>query len=557
MANNPIKTRAGLNPNIPAGELRKILAVSDNNFRAFAKSEYTSDEALFYKTGFYSPKFNSLSKRDDKDKLVEYRKDNYEGYWQESGWINPTSNRRGVYLSKPRAFCPRDQLPYTTNDSSLDDRLTSTGVYINAIWSGYQEDYDNENYCIAGILRKSIYKQRSNSTFNKNYTIPYRNYFEIFDHSGFQIADISNHRFFRGSGYIPGQPIGYNKIYYQSGLHPSGFLNYKFLYIPNRRITDYDNRLGNVGLNYVSEQDPLNEPHNVPRYFIFFYTGELPIVYLTGGQNVIKKGFGFGPVYQHNNPEYHKLCNSNYRVKFTGIYGESSTTEFSVFNTGNKTERFYIGINNPNILSIEDKKIPGIPMYGVWTFENQSGKNYGQVIDKIYKVGRDANINFKLRINSRGLQPNQTNTTHINIYRITGGHRAFENNVSAVSGDTFPLRHSNQTWYANKKSIPSVVITNTGYKFEKFSIPVDIYPKTNNSSIISDNLLYQDLPSGDYKPSILIGAPININPELDTNHLDINKKIGVTFYSIGSNLKDLSVSLDTKAKVKRKGLEEA
>jgi hypothetical protein len=553
------KTRAGLEPTIPAEDLRKILAANKETFKTFSKDHLTSKEALFYQSGFNTPKSESLSKRET-DKIFgeDYRSLNYSGFWRESGWIpieKTKARSRKLYLSRPTAFCPRNNLPYTIPDDpnnlnpwlvsgaarTGDKFRASTGVYIDLKWSGYQNEYDNEKYCLAGVIYKFIYSKPESE--REEYTIPYRNYFEFFEHSGYQKFDIGNHRFFRESGYKHGQRIGYNEIFFQSGLNPSGFLNYDFLAVPNGRVGDYDSRLGTIGKNYVGANDELKEPLNVARYNIFFYTGQLPIVYLTGQSNLIKRGFGFGPVYQHNNPKYKFLANDNYKMTFSGIYGESATKELSIFNTGNTVERFYIGINNPNIISIDQKRIPGIPNHGVWSNENQSGKRYGEIIEKIYKIGREANINLRIKINSRGLASNRFHTAHINIYRITGTLKPFTDEFPATL-----VQVDNFTDYGNG-------LKNLAYQSEKYTIPIDIYPKTNNSTIISDGNFYQNLQSGDFKPISKVGQVIDINPN-NKNHFNLNSSIGLTFYSNGVNLRDLSVSLDTRGKIKRKGIED-
>lgn len=516
-------TRAGLPLEVSARDLRRILSTSSDNFQNYAKDKYTSEEALYFKTGFYSSKWNSLSKRTDRDKIEEYRSLNYSGYWKESGWFDHTrigTDQNSYYISMPRAFCDKNNLPYTINDNS-------TGVFVDLKWSGLQEYYDNDKYRVAGILEKAVYEKRKNNS--GSYVLPYRNIFEIFEHSGFQKLDISNHRFFLESGYKDGQPIGYNKIYYQSGLNPTGFLNYSFLFIPNRRISDYDIRLGDIGKNFIPDSDMLNEPQNVVRYNVFFFTGELPLVRITGASNQIKRGFGFGPVYQHTNSNYKNLVNQNYRVDFTGIYGESAVKEFSVFNTGNITERFYIGIDEPNILSINQTKVPGLPEYGVWSFENQSGKRYGQIIDKIYKVGRHSNINFKVKIESFACPRDTRRTANINIYRITGGHQPFNND--------FPNE-----------------VLNTGYLSQKYVVPVDIYVKNNNSTIDSDRFFFQNIASGDFKPISKVGEIISVDPDDESNNFNIKNQMGITFYSQGENLNDLRVTLDARAKIKRKGI---
>ena len=550
------KTRAGLEPTIPAEDLRKILAANKETFKTFSKDYLTSEEALFYQSGFNTPKSESLSKRES-DKIFgeDYRLLNYSGFWKESGWIpieKTQASSRKLYLNRPKAFCPRNNLPYTIVDDSnpwlvsgaatTGDRFrASTGVYIDLKWSGYQSEYDNEKYCVAGVINKFIYNKTQSE--REEYVVPYRNYFEFFEHSGYQKFDIGNHRFFSGSGYKHGQRIGYNEMFFQSGLNPSGFLNYDFLAVPNGKLVDYDPRLGSIGKNYVGSSDELYEPLNVKRYNIFFYTGELPIVYLTGQNNLIKRGFGFGPVYQHKNPKYKFLVNNNYQMVFTGIYAESATKELSIFNTGNTTERFYIGINNPNIISINQQRIPGTPNHGVWSNENQSGKRYGEIIEKVYKIGRDANINLKIKINTRGLTTNSLNTAHINIYRITGTFKPFTDEFPATL-----VRVNNFTDYGNG-------LKNLAYQSEKYTIPINIYPKTNDSKIISDGNFYQNLQSGDFKPISKVGQVIDINPN-NKNHFNLNNSIGLTFYSNGTNLKDLSVSLDTRGKIKRKGIED-
>ena len=419
--------------------------------------------------------------------------------------------------------------------------IASTGLYIDTKWSGYQTYYDNDKYCVAGIVKKFNQTVRE-EYFTKDYISPYRNVFEIFEHSGFQIRDIGNHRFWLESGYKDGQPIGYNQIFFQSGLNPSGVSDYNILLVPNRRMSDYDRRLSRIGKSFIGYNESLNEPHNVIRYHVFFYSGSLPVVYLTGENNKINRGFGFGPVYQHKNPKYKSLVNQNYKIVSSGIHGERTIKEFSIFNTGNITERFYIGIDNP-LFTIKQNKIPGLPMHGVWTNENQYGKKYGEIIDKVYKIGRESNLNFKIELNTHGLTGDLVNRGNINIYRITGNFNCFsENFPSSFVRPTKSHRYGKH------------YIKNLGYLSEKYSIPIEIYPKTNGTKIISDNIFFQNLADGDYKPIFKVGQPINVNPD-DKQHYNLNDSIGLTFYSVGSNVRDLSVRLDTLAKIKRKNIE--
>jgi len=246
-------------------------AAMSENFQTFANQSLVTDE---FKTiineakekGFVNKGF---SKKTDsfKQKILDLKQSNYNGKWYESGWYikNPAQVKFFHAASNGTIIYPRDNLPYTNS--------TSTGVYIDLIWSGYGHDFDNSKYVIGGYVDNAI---DYDSTTQNGYVgdtgnFPYRNVNEIFDHKNRQIGDMGYNLFLYSEiGYEPNSEIGYNKIFFQSGLNRENINeNTKILIYSSPKMQRNKNFRYLINNKRLRFQEKLNEP----RFFVFFYSG--------------------------------------------------------------------------------------------------------------------------------------------------------------------------------------------------------------------------------------------------------------------------------------------
>ena len=522
-------TRVGLNPNLKASDIDKIASFSSIDKVNPALVD-ASDFSLLKENEFIKDFRNKNTKKTINyiNKIESGAAQRYFGARFSNGWIDET-NFGKVPIQRLDPFgVSKDYIPYT------DER--STGFYVNAKWSGYNYPWD-DNKVIAGIINDKVSGNLEQIKENNKF-FPYKNFHEIFLHSGYVTGDIgTNDGKILNSQY---SSVGYNAIFFMSGLNRDNMLDYEvnpqipktkilFLRKNNERDFSYHTMLG----KYRPYKEELM--NNDVRGSVFLYTGDLPIIY-TPKNTARINGFGYGPLIQEANKAKYKLrINNNFSLNFTGVYPEYTNKNFTVFNTGNTQEYFYIVADNglfPFTKSNRNKleyisehmskntKINLNPnLTYIHSGENNrlNGYIFEDNIHILGAAGATSNINFRVEIDGESLGTG-IKTKYINIYRITG--------VKALNNQT------------------------GAFLTQEYKIPVNVNLIYNDTKITRDDYYFTYNNSKDYQPSYKIGEPMILT---NSGILNIGtQKLNFTLYSTGSNLEKPSVKNEIEKRVKRK-----
>ena len=523
-------TRVGLNPDLKASDIDRIASFSSIDKVNPALVD-ASDFSLVKENQFIKDFKNRNTKKtiDYINKIESGAAKRYFGTRFSNGWIEE-DNFGQVPLQRLDPFgVPKNYIPYT------DER--STGFYINAKWSGYNYPWDNNNV-IAGIINDKV-SGNSNKSKEDGKFFPYKNFHEIFLHSGYITGDIgTNDGKILNSQY---SSVGYNAIFFMSGLNKNNMLDYetnsqlpktKILFL--RKNNEKDFTYHTMAGKYRPYKEELM--NNDVRGSIFLYTGNLPIVY--SPKNTARvNGFGYGPEIQErvNQTKYKLLANNNFSLKFTGIYPEYTNKNFTVFNTGNTQEYFYIvadnGIfpftkaNRNKLEYISEHMSKNTQMYldpnltYIHSGENNKLNNY-IFQDNIHILGAGgmtSNINFKVEIDGEALGTG-IQTKYINIYRITG--------IKTLNNQT------------------------GSFLTQEYKIPVQVNILYNGTKLAMDNYYFTYNSSKEYRPSHKIGSPMILT---NSGILNVGtQKLNFTLYSTGSNTQESSVKSEIEKRIKRK-----
>jgi hypothetical protein len=448
------------------------------------------------------------------------REQNYLGKWYRDGWFSQKGLEQGdvsfSYIDD--IYYSRENLPYTN--------AKSTGLYIDEIWSGYNEKIDSSNYVIGGFVNQYTY-----ATGARSKPFPYKNFNEIFDHSGVQIGDMGGNIAYSKSelfgyeaptgkvlGYATGERVGYNKIFFLSGLTRDNINNYDYRIL---LITDRNKFNKRKNINTASDKilGKIEETPDQPRYNVFFYTGNLNVKYtpiLTNTPNTL----GWGSLYATNITGSLSNINSGFNIACSGTYPQFFIKDFYIYNTGVITQKFYFGKSDAEIIE-EISESPNIISNDYkWTNEQNSifsGKN----ID-LYSLGKNGVSYFKIKINTKNI------TGNINSNLIT----------------------KNETLYIYRATGENLLPNITGLKSQRFEIPVNLNINFNNANVFSDDYLY-DFSSGRYTPYILKG---NISRFYNSGIINKNNtNFGLTLYATGGILEDPIIKNDLNKKINKLG----
>jgi hypothetical protein len=511
-----------------------LTALNDKTFKEKANSDFLSEEAKKLQQTAVAINFISkgFSKKTStyKENLKQTRIDNYNAKWYESGWYNKGYEPRNLinfyYTSKPNKgqnwFYKKNALPYTDK--------TSTGVYFDIEWSGLRDDYFPStgedrlsNFVLGGFLGTKYDLE--------TFVFPYRNFNEFFDHNNIQVGDMGHNMFYdQINKYMPGEDIGFNRIFFEKGLKKEDVNeNTKVIILSHSK----DNLPFSArGVNIETTGTLSNrkwfkkiEKQNVPRFDVFFYEQELELVQVPE-QNTNENFFGYGPILELKNPSYSNFSKDNFSVQVSGIYPEILYKTFCVYNTGVKTEKFYLNASNKDIVNIidfnkKDALKPSINPSYIWTDEDFSTRS-GQFI-KVYELGKNGNINFNLKINTKYLKNNlnQIHTEYVNIYRVTG-RKEVSNSPSFIN--------------------------DYGLLNEKFTFPVNIRAIDNGTKITHTNFFE--------KGKNLSINNLGVGPFTLTKTGILGKKtniFNITFRSIGENIKSELVRNDIYNRINKLG----
>ena len=512
--------RLGITGNISAGLINDFIALKgdvfvENGNLNLIKSDFKNKINQADNLGFI---LKGSSKKNQRffESIEAKREQNYLGKWYRDGWFSQKGLAEGdvsfSYIDD--IYYSRENLPYTN--------AKSTGLYIDEIWSGYNTTIDSTNYVIGGFVNENTF-----STGASSRPFPYKNFNEIFDHSGVQIGDmggniaysqteLSGYQVASGEvlGYATGEKVGYNKIFFLSGLTKDNINNYDYRVL---LITDRNKFNKRKNINTASDKifGKIEETPNQPRYNVFFYTGNLNVKYtpiLTNTPNTL----GWGSLYATNITGNLSNINSGFNIACSGTYPQFFIKDFYIYNTGVITQKFYFGKSDAQIIEEISESPNTIGNNYKWTNEQNSilsGKN----ID-LYSLGKNGVSYFKIKINTKNI------TGNINSNLIT----------------------KNETLYIYRATGENLLPDITGLKSQRFEIPVNLNINFNNTNIFSDDYLY-DFSSGRYTPYILKGKICQFYNSGIINKN--NKNFGLTLYATGGILENPIIKNDLNKKI--------
>lgn len=544
-----------------------------------------------------------ISKKNDGyiDGIETKRQDNYYGKWYREGWFSQKSLGEGDFSFSytNNIYYDRNQLPYTDSKS--------TGLYIDEFWSGYNAKLDSSKYVIGGFINSNTFASGAEER-----PFPYKNFNEIFDHSGVQIGDMGANIAYTNInleeynitgqviGYETGQRIGYNKIFFLSGLNKDNINNYDYRILLIADKNEFNKRKNITSSAKIFGQ--IQEEPSQPRYNVFFYTGNLNVKY-TPILNYNPNTLGWGSLYAKNITGSLADINAGFNINVSGNYPQFFNRNFYVYNTGSINQTVYIGYDT-GIFEIDDAFGLEFPKKD-WTAE-QSGLFSGKFI-KYYSLGKDAAIDLPTKIYTDEITPigNQSSRTrddYIYIYRDKAAKQQFINKIIITSGESTSTgiyqrssnnfttfygpngnyiiyRNARNKWYVydnqlegdtyasnnllnwsgdsetleinkpNTSSQPSY--SGSGIGIEQNSIPVSIQVNYNNSNIFSDDYFHDYSADNNYSAYTKLNQGVSFNSSGIKNKN--NKYFGLTLYATGGNLESAPIKNDLTRKINRLG----
>ena len=362
-----------------------------------------------------------ISKRSNENYLKvlkDNRKNNYSSLWYESGWFR-NFRGSGQKIKFSKTYYPLNAETYSTENSQavcLDRILTANfnndGAfpYDKPDAYGYPEGISSgQKFKICGFIRTDLPYAA--------FISPYKNIFEIRDHSGYQLASVGRNYWSKEelkqfglsdfyatiqasgimSGTNTGQKISYNKIYFQDN-------------IPN---LDWciQNRCSFVYTEILSERNSLfDDPLRVKKTMgtmrrVFVFSGA--VNWLPTGEAPDNFSLGYGPYFQPNNTGLSRLYNNNFSLNQSGTLNDKEAYNFVVINSGEVPKNFYLSSLNSSLEIIDDKYKQSQFVY------RNSHPLSGQAV-KYYTIGK----NNSLRIN---YLHNYSNTGNINQTTLPNG----------------------------------------------------------------------------------------------------------------------------------------
>jgi hypothetical protein len=181
-----MNTRFGTTGNLTAAQIDQLISINQNTFvengnMNLLNSDLRVTAYLGESLGFV-PKTLEKKTVNYTGNLNEIITNNYAGTWYKEGWFSQktTSDNQSIsFAYGNEIFYSKNNLPYT------DER--STGVYINANWSGLNVKFDSDNFVIGGFINADIILDTGSKE-----PFPYKNFYEIFEHSGIQVGDMGS-----------------------------------------------------------------------------------------------------------------------------------------------------------------------------------------------------------------------------------------------------------------------------------------------------------------------------------------------------------------------------
>lgn len=519
----------GITGTLDYSNINLYRASLSDNFKRFANPDLMSESIFEAKKEAEAKQFvnKGISKKSLNfvKNLQNIKTQNYSGIWYESGWYEKTPVA-GIFFNYPHSsiIFNKNRLPYTT--------INSTGVYVdNIIWSGMEIEFDNENNVIGGFVDSSLGNIDFQNQTGLSPDFPYRNVFEIFDHKNKQVGDLGINMFINKNNlYSQNEEIGYNEIYFQSGLNKNNIdLATKILIFPSSKM------IKNANFRTVNENNKrfnFKEKLNDPRFLVFFYTGNLNFNFipLEQTQQILtgQANFGYGPILQLGNKNYGQYANQNYQINLSGIYPETFFRTFCIYNTGSVEVEGFAGISKEysQVLNIENSNNISLPY--IYTNENIHGIVSGEPINAS-KLTLNANVNYNLKITTTGLKDyiDSVYTAYVDIYKVTGYKKV---GISKTPTDLLGFEYS-------------------GLLYDKKSFPVNIYLKNNQTKILKDDYFSVQVSGNKFASAIESNS---IRPLSTSGFLDIKSRtFNLSFYSTGANVTSGPVKADLNKKLFR------
>lgn len=467
-----------------------------------------------------------ISKRDNTqyiNELLNNRKDNYYGKWYESGWLKNFKST-GLRIRFGQTFYPSGTFPYSTAGRQgycLDrDIIADFGVSGGYPYGKYDE-YPN------GITKGTKFKicgyVVDNDPFSPPFVSPYKNIYELQDHSGYQIGSMGRNYWSKNelinfgitSGFADfkisglqsadtGIRIAHNKLYFQDNIPNLDWC------IRNRCSFVYTNLLGAKNAYY--DNPYAYRDRDQIKYRVFVFSGS--INWLPTGTAPKTSTLAYGPYFQKNNTGLYRLYNDNFIISNSGVLNDNKNKYFSVINTGDAPRNFYVSVSDTGMLDINDFNYKTSNFY-----YPDNHPESGQLV-KYYTVGKNNSI--------------EINYNH--YFSQTGSLSASLANGSKVYLKTGAIILSDVT---GTKLVNGFLnfMTKDSY------IRVNSYVVDNNTKMLFDDYYYAATKGNAISVLAKTGNSINynLNGQLVLNSngslQDLNTSIfGLTVYSSGSNL---------------------
>lgn len=409
------------------------LASSFNTtYLTYTDQEFLTSGALDIKTSIPYPVGDSITKRTQKsgylNQLVDYRTENYKAKWYESGWFS-NFRQSGTRYKFAKTFYRLDEDPYSTVNGQgycLDRILTADFSSNGGYPYSFPDEYPRN---LTSGMKFKICGYIDNDPYFPPFISPYKNIYELVDHSGIQIgymgrnywtkeelvnfglfdsfADIKNAGV--KSGVPTGEEITYNKLYFQDNIPNLDWCltnNCSFLYtnIKGTRNTSIDNPY------YYNQNSTVKNR-------IFIFSGSINFV--ATGTTPNDFDLGYGPYFELGNTGLFSkgLYNQTTGIDITGSILDSTSKHIHIINTGDLPKNFYLSSTNTGFIEIVDDTYKTSNFY----YPNNSSRS-GELVN-YYTIGKNRSIpiRYLMNFNTGSYTTSFSSPINNNIYYATTG----------------------------------------------------------------------------------------------------------------------------------------
>jgi hypothetical protein len=393
-------TRKLYSATTPASTL-DIASSFNSTYLIYTDEEFLTSGALNVKDFIPYPVGDSISKRTTSsgylNQLINYRKENYQSKWYESGWFK-NFRESGTRYKFAKTFYRLNEDPYSTVNGQaycLDRVLTANFSEGGGYPYGFPDEYPKD---ITSGTKFKICGYIDNDPYFPPFISPYKNIYELVDHSGVQQGymgrnywtkdELLNFGLYEGfanvknagikSGIATGQEITYNKLYFQDNIPNLDWCltnNCSFLYANIR------------GARNLSIDNPYFYGQNtVVKNRIFVFSGNLNFV--PSGTSPEIFDLGYGPYFELGNTGLFakNLYNQLTGIDLSGSILDTTSKHIHIINTGDLPKNFYLSSTNTGFLQIVDDTYKTSNFY----YPNNSSRS-GELV-QYYTVGKNKSI---------------------------------------------------------------------------------------------------------------------------------------------------------------------